>query len=243
MISEDMLRQAAAQFSDAMLVSVEDRPHDFSARFERRMQPLLRRAEHPVRYRLVRQCAAVFLALLIAFGSLLALSPSVRAIVSGWFRTIIHDDIYYLPSEGTQPPVQYDYYLPEILDGYTLLDIAEYVDERTYIYVNESGQLMQFGYMRGGQGASLVIFDPLDYAYHTGMVGEDPAEIYIAPDPVESSAIVWNDTENDVLLYIFAHADMDELIALAEKVEKKIIISDWCVQNHLLISLLLVRPK
>ena len=233
MISEDLLQQAAAEFSDAMVASVEDRPHDFSPGFERRMQPLLRRAAYPVRYRLLRQCANVFLALLIGLGALLALSPSARAIVrtwfreeTGWFRDIVNDNVQYLPNESTSPNVQYDYFLPEVLDGYTLLHTSEDVSGKMYVYVNDNGQVLHFEYIRHIQGTSLVIFDPEDYIHHTNTVGKSTADIYLAPDSSENSIIVWECPETQVLLFIRARASEDELIALAESVKKNIKISE-----------------
>lgn len=224
MITEQMLQQAAAQLSDAMVKSVADIPHDFSPRFLRRMQPLFRRAQHPVRYRLVRQCAAVLLALITVFGALLALSPTVRAAVFGWIRTIVGKNIEYSSQETTPPNVHYDYSLPEILDGYTLLELIEDgAGEKTYIYVSKTGQLMQFGYMRGSTSSSLILFDPKDYTRLNDIVNGCSAEIYIAPNPTTNSIIIWTDTENNVLLFINANVTKEELVALAEKVEKKII--------------------
>lgn len=227
MITEQMLQQAAAQLSDAMVKSVADIPHDFSPRFLRRMQPLFRRAQHPVRYRLVRQCAAVLLALITVFGALLALSPTVRAAVFGWIRTIVGKNIEYSSQETTPPNVHYDYSLPEILDGYTLLDIINEEDgEKIYIYISETGQLMQFGYKCGEPSSSIIISNTEAYTYQTCSVGEYFAEMYIAPDTAENSVIIWEDPENQVLLYVHANATVDQLIALAEKVEKRIILLD-----------------
>ena len=226
MITEQMLQQAAAQLSDAMVKSVADIPHDFSPRFLRRM-PLFRRAQHPVRYRLVRQCAAVLLTLITVFGTLLALSPTVRAAVFGWIRTVVGKNIEYSSQETTPPNVHYDYSLPEILDGYTLLELIEDgAGEKTYIYVSETGQLMQFGYVRGSTSSSLILFDPKDYTLFSDIVNGGPAEIYIAPNSTTNSVIIWEDTENNVLLFINANVTKEDLVALAEKVEKRIIFSD-----------------
>ena len=239
MISEDLLQQAAAEFSDAMVASVEDRPHDFSPGFERRMQPLLRRAAYPVRYRFLRQCAAVLLALLIGLGALLALSPSARAIVSswfreetGWYREDFDDHVVYRPPETTSPVeqypvVQYDYYLPKALDGYALYTVIQDNNGRHFVYRNKSGRQLVFGYIINDPdvACALALFTK-NYEYRTGTVGKYAADIFVAPDPSKNSTIVWEDTENNVLLILDADTTVENLIAMAETVQKNIKISE-----------------
>lgn len=54
MISEEALRQAAAEASDCLVRSLDEAGipvHNFSARFERKMRRLIRRTRHPAAYR------------------------------------------------------------------------------------------------------------------------------------------------------------------------------------------------
>ena len=90
MISEEALRQAAAEASDCLVRSLDEAGipvHNFSARFERKMRRLIRRTRHPAAYRALVRVACAFLAFLLGSGVFLAVNPEARAAFFGWVRT------------------------------------------------------------------------------------------------------------------------------------------------------------
>ena len=62
----------------------EDEALTFSSAFERKMKKLIRRADHPIRYRIAQAAACLLLAALLSGCTVLAVSPEARAAFVGW---------------------------------------------------------------------------------------------------------------------------------------------------------------
>lgn len=223
MVTDEILRDAALEaerFLVSALLAGDVRPHKFSEGFEKKINKLIRRARNPVRYRVLRSAAAVLLAVMTLFGALFAISPEVRASVIGWFKSISQEFIQY-SRDGANTKTQYDYYISNIPDGYRELSMIDDTDYKTYLYVNDDGDFLQFSYAYGAENGSLFI-DVEGYERYSGHVHGVPADIYIAAGENENSTIVWQDPDSGVLFSIFARADQTTLIEIAESVQKKI---------------------
>lgn len=219
MMTEEMLALAAEEVAEAMVASVRVREHSFSPAFLRKMRGLIGRAEHPVAHRALRQAAAVLVAAFTAFALLYMSNSAVQAAVNSWIRDTFGIYIQYAPAETTPPDAQYDYALPEEFDGYTLLDAIDRGKDYFYVYVNEDGQMLFFDYMRNTGNANAFI-DVSNCIYDYGTVGKYSADIYLSQDPENNSMIVWIDTDTQTMLSISAIAEKEDLISIAEKVEK-----------------------
>lgn len=220
MITHEMLAMAAAEVSDAMAANICPADHVFSARFEKKMDALIRRAAHPVRQQVLRYAAAVLIVAVMAFGSLFLFSPTARAAVIGWVRSTFGSYIHYYSEDTTPPDMEYDYCLPEEFDGYTLHTIVEKESDSLFIYTNAAGQMLSFHYIRGTSNASLFLMDIEDYRHHSNVVNSVCYDIYIAPSDDNASIIVWHAPDDNTLLSICAFANKDELVKIAVKVEK-----------------------
>jgi hypothetical protein len=182
LITDEMLAVAAGEVSEAMVSSVEVYPHMFSASFVRRLRRLIHRAEHPVRYQLMRHVAAILIAAVTIFGMLFATNPEVRAAVIGWVRTTFGGWIHYKTDETTPPDVQYDYFLPEDMEGYTLIDKIDRGSDYLYIYLSEEGQMLTFEYLRGEQNQDLFIAVnkcPTDYLLKSCIIVKSIVKIFL----------------------------------------------------------------
>lgn len=221
MITDAMLREAAAEAERFMLAHLPEvqEPHVFSKRFERKMQKLISRMKHPIRYQVMRYVAAVLLAIITLFGAVLAVSPEARATVIGWVKSTFLEYFQY-SNDNTDDPVQDEYELTVVPDGYRQLSVVERTDGKTYLFVNDSGSILQFAYAYGEKFDSLFI-KVEDYEQTTGYVNGVLADIYIPINDDETSAIAWIDAKENVLFHIFAKADQAELILIAESVQKK----------------------
>ena len=219
MITDETLRAAAEEVAMAMLNNIPKETHSFSARFEKKMQRLLRRAKHPVFYQVMRYAAVIVLAVTVLFGAVFAVSPTVRAAVIGWVQSVFHEFYKYTSEETTPPDVEYEYYLPESFDDYSLLTTIDEIDGKTYIYASTTGMMLQFSYVYGGKTSMYVNSDNME-RFGT-VVGELAADVYISKTGTETNVIVWQDPSNDVLLVLSAFADKEELPQLAEKVQKR----------------------
>ena len=217
MISDALLHAAAAEAEAHLLKSLpEVRPHQFSPRFERKMKQLISRANHPVRYQVLRYAAAVLIAVLSLFGTVMAVSPEARAAVVGWVKSTFFEFSEYSTAKESIPNA-HEYYLAVVPEGYTLMGVSEKTNGKAYLYVDDAQNVLQFSYAYRETVGSLFVKTE-DYQHHLGDVNENNADIYIANKRNEASVIVWEDS--DVLFYILAMADQVELIKIAETVQK-----------------------
>lgn len=221
MITDAMLREAAAEAERFMLAHLPEvqEPHVFSKRFERKMQKLISRMKHPVRYQVMRYVAAVLLAIITLFGAVLAVSPEVRATVFGWVRSTFYEYFEY-DKDNTDVPIQDEYELAVVPAGYRQLSVVEKADGKMFIFADDSGSILQFSYAYGGK-INGVFVDVNNYQQYSDSVRNLPADIYIATKEDETSVIVWQDANADVIFRVYAKADQAELIEIAESVRKK----------------------
>ena len=220
MISDALLREAAAEAEVCLLANLpEIQPHEFSAGFERKMKRLISRVNHPIRHQVLRYAAAVLLAVLTLFGAVLAVSPEARAAVVGWVESTFYEFFAYSNTNQNEP-AKYEYYLETVPEGYMLLNISEKENGKKYLFVDETGNLLQFSYVHKELFASLFV-DRENTKVLTGYVHSNPADLYIAINENDTSTIVWRDMDTDIMCYISAVAAPDELTTLAEAVQKK----------------------
>ena len=179
MITDETLQVAAEEVAMAMLNNIPEETYSFSARFEKKMQQLLRRAKHPVFYQVMRYAAVIVLAVTVLFGAVFAVSPTVRAAVIGWVQSVFHEFYKYSSEETTPPDVEYEYYLPESFDDYSLLTTLDDQNGKTYVYTNKQGQIMQFSYSHASNGENLYV-NAEDYEVFADLLGNNPADINIS---------------------------------------------------------------
>lgn len=221
MVTDMMLKEAAGEAEYALLKSLENKtyePHQFSNRFERKINKLIRRAKHPIRYNAMRSAAAILLVAVILFGMVFTISPEVRAGVINWVKSTFMRYSQY-SSDGNNSNIEYEYFFQTVPSGYSELKIIDSKDGKTYLYINKEANLLQFTYAHGSRIDNFFVKTDL-HTHIEGFVNENKADIYIANSNKESSAIVWQDSETDTLLCISAKADIDLLIAFAESVTK-----------------------
>ena len=219
MITDETLQVAAEEVAMAMLNNIPEETYSFSARFEKKMQRLLRRAKHPVFYQVMRYAAVIVLAVTVLFGAVFAVSPTVRAAVIGWVQSVFHEFYKYTSEETTPPDVEYEYYLPESFDDYSLLTTLDDQNGKTYVYTNKQGQIMQFSYSHASNGENLYV-NAEDYEVFADLVGNNPADIYISKTDERENVIIWQDNSQNVLFTISGFVNHEELLEIAKRVEK-----------------------
>ncbi len=221
MVTDDMLRQAAGEVELAILnaLSTKDiEPHQFSEHFERKMKTLINRVKHPIRYNVLRSVAAIILIIFTLFCSLVAFSPEVRASVVGWVKETFFEFSQYA-SSGDIEPIEYEYHFTAIPEGHRELQTIDSKDGKTYLYVNDAGNILQFTYAYGGR-ADIMFVKTESYTLVEGTVNGINADIYITTNEKEANVIIWRDPETETLLCIHAKIEKDLLITFAESVVK-----------------------
>ena len=221
MVTDKMLQQAASEVELAMLSLLSTQniePHHFSARFEKKMRKLLRQAKHPMVDKISRSAVAILLVVFILFGSIMAMSPEVRAEVIGWIKGVFFEFSQYSSAGELESP-EYEYHFIVAPEGYTELQVINSQDGKTFLYVNDTGSILQFTYAYGGQADNLFLKTET-YSQEKATVGGASADIYIASNDIETNAILWRDPKTETLLCIQAKVEKSILVALAESVMK-----------------------
>lgn len=221
MVTKAMLREAAGEAERALLKSLENKtyePHQFSNRFEKKIDKLIRRAKHPFRYNVMRSAAAILLVIVILFGMVFAISPEVRASVINWIKSTFFEYSQY-SSNGGEDNTEYEYYFRVVPDGYSELTAIDSKDGKIYAYVHKDGYMMQLSYAHGNRDHNFFVKTDV-HTHIEGFVNGNEADIYVTNDEKETNAIIWRDEKTDTLFCISTKADKDLLIALAETVVK-----------------------
>ena len=228
MISDERLREAAQKVEESFLASLpepEDCEATFSPKFERKMKKLIRRTDHPIRYRIMKAVACFLLVVLIGGGGVLALNAEARAAFVGWVRDIYEDAyetwfVYRHVGEGDVIQEDISYRPTWIPAGYVEQAVIDF-SEQTYVeYKNNSGSLITFGYSSNTESANAYVKQDGIETYNVS-VGDIPADLYVDSTKGEASVLIWTDSQTNTILWIIAPLDNNELIKIAESVEKE----------------------
>ena len=125
MITDEMLREAARESLEDYVNSLERdydpaHPHQFSKEFEKKIERLKRRANHPVFYKTMQRVASVVLAILIGGGAWLTVDVEARAAFFGWVKEVYETFFVYRFSGDADMSTKTSNYEPNwIPDGYT----------------------------------------------------------------------------------------------------------------------------
>ena len=218
MISEEALRQAAAEASDCLVRSLDEAgipAHNFSARFERKMRRLIRRTRHPAAYRALVRVACAFLAFLLGSGVFLAVNPEARAAFFGWVRTQYERlFVYDVANTGEQTELP-EYTLGWLPEGYE--EVGRYIyPEYIWILYSDNNNEIDFLYSYDNK---------LYLSYADSMVKQTcvknlPAEFYYSQKDNGRNAIVWSDPDTPMLFIINSKFEENIMIRMAENIQK-----------------------
>lgn len=191
---------------------------DFSPVFEKKMQKLIRRADHPIRYRVAQAVACLLLAALLSGCTALAISPEVRAAFVGWVREVYESWFVYRYTGEEQPTPENTVYFPTwVPDGYEEIVAPQAGTFVRTQYENNKKDLLTISYLKGTETSTLnVEWDKA--TVQQSLVGNLPADLYLNPDD-GPNILVWTDTEKDVAFWITAPLAEEELVRIAESIQ------------------------
>ena len=224
MISNFLLRQATEEYHEESMSAIpteNEIDHVFSDRFEENMKSVIKKNNHPQLKRVLRMAASFALVILVASGSVMALSPTARAAVIGWLfgqeGTIFS---YTSMGEESESDVYYRYDLPEIPEGYFLWQ--EIVDESQSIMLyaeEETGHLLKVtGSPNDGTGAMFLLTTTDEKS--TVQIGDITADFYQSSTADSSSGLAWIDPDTDYLICLDGFFSKEELIEMAQSLVK-----------------------
>ena len=224
MISNEFIRQATEEYHEESMSAIpteNEIDHVFSDRFEEKMKSVIKKNNHPQLKRVLRMAASFALVILVASGSVMALSPTARAAVIGWLfgqeGTIFS---YTSMGEESESNVYYKYELPQIPEGYYLWQ--EIVDESQSIMLyaeEETGHLLKVtGSPNDGTSAMFLMTTTAEKS--TVQIGDITADFYLSESEDVSSGLAWVDPENGYLICLDGFFSKEELIEMAQSLVK-----------------------
>ena len=224
MISNLLLRQAAEEYHEESMSAIpteNEIDHVFSDRFEENMKSVIKKNNHPQLKRVLRMAASFALVILVASGSVMALSPTARAAVMGWlFGQDGTTFSYTSMGEESESDVYYKYELAEIPEGYFLWQ--EIVDESQSIMLyaeEETGHLLKVtGSPNDGTGAMFLLTTTDEKS--TVQIGDITADFYQSSTADSSSGLAWIDPDTDYLICLDGFFSKEELIEMAQSLVK-----------------------
>ncbi len=187
---------------------------DFSPEFEKKMQKLIRRADHPIRYRVAQAVACLLLAALLSGCTVLAISPEVREAFVGWVREVSEGwFVYHYTGETQDTPTDVVYCPTWIPDGYELISQSENI----LIYENDKRDLLSFFYSDLDTSAAYLEKEGVDV--YSVFVGSYPADLYLHQKEGNANTLIWAAEDKGLFFWISAPLTGEELIKIAESVE------------------------
>ena len=187
-----------------------------------------RRRARPAWKRVLQKAAMILLVFSLSLGSLMAVSPTVRAAVVRWvvewYETSCETNITYRYSgeqiDGEMPL----YEIMDLPEGY-VEDESERIEWPHYTSFtyynpnkeNDQGIILDYIYMAQGAAANFLIDDDDEIIPVTvnGLEGQ----LFLAKDwENRRSVLTWIDPENNIQLSIMAAMDADSILHIAESV-------------------------
>ena len=225
MISNEFIRQATEEYHEESMSAIpteSECDHIFSDRFEENMKSVIKKNKTHHLNRVLRMAASFALVILVASGSVMALSPTARAAVMGWLFGQ-EGDAYTYRSTGSEMDsntiTTYDF--AEIPEGYILWENMLMPNSGLVLYSEEeTGNLLKIFFApNDGSGALYLI--PEDATLIPVQLGDISADFYQSNTEESSSTIVWTDPVNDYLVCVDGFFSQEELVEMALNLVKE----------------------
>ncbi len=175
-----------------------------------------------IRHDLMRSAAAIILAFSLSLSALCVISPTVRATVSDFIKTIHSNFITYDPS-GRQTDIPIESILTNIADNVSIPEnyklSNQYSDDSYALltYTDDSQHILSITVISSDSGASSS-GNISDGSLTETTIHNFPAELFTADTSKQDSIsnnITWTDTDTGYLYSISAFLPPDELVSLA----------------------------
>lgn len=223
MITDEMLAIAAKELSLVIGASFPDpskNAHHFSLRFNRKMKQLVKKTNHPVRHLWTQRVAGFILVLFVGFVIIFATSPTVRASVIGWIKEQYESYIEYFYPDAIVEKVDpnHSFEIAGLPEHYREESRIEVDGSCMVIYSNGDGDYIDFIYSKDQNAGNFMLKEDGTTILRTN-VGYYEADIYLPDNPSNSTSIIWYDAQYNMMFYISAVSEAEDLLLLAESVK------------------------
>ncbi len=220
-----VLTEALKEYMETELKEVDalviEEPHEFSPQFEKKVRKLINSVGAKDRIKNCKRIAAriaVSLAIMssLLFGGLLT-QPEVYAAVQNVFRSVFdeYDKYEYVGEELTSENFDNSIRLGYTPDGYRLSEGFYSPIDVTLFYKNETDKIIfEYGIANG----LVSYYDNEHNSYDTFNLNGMEYQYYKSNDVDFDSKLIWY--EDGYVFGIYAHLSKDELVKIAENIEK-----------------------
>lgn len=203
-----------------------DQEYSFSptSRYKRQMHSMLanpirwiRRQEHPLWIQAIRRIAAILLACIVAFGGVMACSPTARAAFIRWVMEWHDNNIRYIYSGDQNKDILPPFEITELPDGYVekSRDVAPGLVAVTY--ENQTGDVLYLVYNFMHQGSQTDIILNEDSVFNV-MVNQMKGYFFEPAISEGINTVMWIDEVQNIHFSLDGNFEMDELLRIAESV-------------------------
>lgn len=205
-------------------------PFEPTSRYQRQMTAMLadplkwaRKRARPVWKKAIQKVAVILLVFSLSLGSLMAVSPTVRAAVIRWVTEWYETHVIYRYSGETITEEMPQYEITDLPEGYVEVE-GERVEWPSYVsivYQNQSDDNAQWIYLRYiyMQQGTISNFEIENADILPVTVNGLDGQLYLARNPEQSdSTITWIDPDKNILFAVDAALDANDILHIAESV-------------------------
>ena len=220
-VLKEALRESMEREFKKIDEMVLDEPHEFSPEFEKKMRKTINSVGRKDRIKkYARNCVKAVVSAAAVFGIVfvvLLTQPSVFAAVQNVFRSVFdkYDKYEFVGEELTFDNFDNSIRLGYIPDGYYLSEGDYSTINVTLFYKNETNEII-FEY--GIANFTSMLHDNEHNTYYEFEYNGTDYHYYESNDKDFESMLLWY--ENGYYFSIYAHLPKDELIKIAENIEK-----------------------
>lgn len=176
-----------------------------------------RKKTRPIWKKAFRAVAAFLMICSVAFGTLMAASPTARAAVLQWVREWYDTHIVYRYSGEASASEMPQYGIAALPNGYMEVDRSGFPGYVSVTYQNPDGSVIYLSYAHIQQG-SATDFVTDDMVVSDITVNRFSGQLFLSKIPEQTSAVTWIDSDHNIQFTVDGFADKAGLLHMAESV-------------------------
>lgn len=176
----------------------------------------LRNRMKPIWQLAAQRAAVILLAASVSLGSLMAVSPTVRAAVVRWATEWYETYVVYRFSGGTISEEMPKYEIADIPEAFVETDRIESTSSVSVFYEDHSGNVICFDYLYMHQGAATIVTtdDNVVDVTVNGLQGQ----LFLPTDTKNTTTVLWIDPQANIQFSIDTTLDNNVIMHMAESV-------------------------
>lgn len=177
----------------------------------------LRNRKKPAWKLAIQKVAVILLVMSLSLGSVMAVSPTVRATVVRWVTEWYETHIVYRYSGEQITDEMPQYEISGLPQGYTETIRDVYEASVSVVYESPNGDMICLDYVYMQQGAATVIV-PGDDEIIDVTVNGFQGQLFLPHDAEAAKTITWIDTDNNLQFVIDVFCNETDILHIAESV-------------------------